>query len=382
MPLPPDLHAADYPTYTAAMNTQTLQRTTFTWMDLAHTVLRDIHPIVLTGQVDFADDNAADVLTTLAAGFYDVDHALEVDSDSPSDGVAGMNRLIRATVSHYIDPLARWVSVPVFTGRPSVITRDGEQVTISAQDKACFHLRTVKAHKIDKGTPVIKAIHDGLYATGERFFRFPPTHSIPDRVSKDTTIGGPDTDHQPWKVWRKLAKDAGLQLYPDGAGYFVLRKYPTGTPLVTWDARNLTSNVVAETDLTEIHNQVIAHGHKKETFTATAKASHDLSPRNLAINDVPWTNTLHVDAPHLRGKALERFAYRHLAKALTEGVKVTGNVVPIFHAAPLDRARVTTRQGAVSFALRDATMPLESDADMPIGTQLHVPRAAVGLVSA
>lgn len=378
--LPPNLTMTELPTYLRSLNTLTTQRVRFTLMDLSHNVLRDIHPLALDGQVDFNDDDAADVVRTLQAGFFDPDHALELDTDAPTDGVAGMNRLVRVTVSHWVEPLDRWVSVSVFTGRPSVIGRDGEKVVLRAQDKACLHLRTAPADTIKKGTPVVKAIRDGLYAAGERFFRFPSTGSVKDRVTHDTAVGGRADEHQPWKVWRRLAHDAGLQLFYDGAGYAVLRPYPAGAPLATWSASSLTSNVQTETDLTAIRNRVIAHGHKKSVHTETAPASHPLSPRNLAVNGEPWVNAYHVDAPHLRGAALARHARRILVQQLTQGVSVKASVVPLFHLDPLDHCRIVKVEGAVSFNLHDASVALGPDGDMSIGAQRRVRRASAGRI--
>jgi len=219
-----------------------------------------------------------------------------------------------------------------------------------------------------------------MYAAGERFFRFPSTGSVRDRVTHDTAVGGRADEHQPWKVWRRLAHDAGLQLFYDGAGYAVLRPYPSGAPLATWTASSLTSNVQTETDLTSIRNRVIAHGHKKSVHTETAAASHPLSPRNLAVNGAPWVNAYHVDAPHLRGAALARFARRILAQQLTQGVSVKASVVPLFHLDPLDPCVIRKVEGAVSFSLHDASFPLGADGDASIGAQKRVRRASAGRI--
>lgn len=378
--MPSGLLPSEMPAYLRGLNSQAAQRVTFTLMKLDHTVLRDLRPVALDGQVDFNDDGSADVLRRLQAGFFDPDHALHLDADSPTDGVAGMNRLIRVTVSHLIEELGRWVSVPVFTGRPSVIARDGAKVMVQAQDKACLHLRNAPIDYISRNTPVIAAIHDGLYAAGERFFRFPPVHSVPDKVLKHTVVGGPNDEHQPWKVWRKLAHDAGLQLYPDGAGYFVLRPYPYSDPTVTWDASNLTSNVQTETDLTTIRNRVVVNGHGHQVGRATAQAGEEFSPAHLAIGDENWVNIAFLDATNLRGHRLDKFATKQLAKVLTETTTVRMNVAPMFHLDPLDWCAVNLASGRLGFALREASLPLGDDSDMPIGSQKRVRSASAGRI--
>src|SRR4051812_8293389 len=160
---PPDLAAADRRTYIRALHGQTAQVTRFVVTDLAHRVIRDIRPIALDGQVDINNDSSADVLRTLQAGFFDPDHALQQDTNSASDGVTGMDRLFRVTVSHYIEPLGRFVATPVFMGRPSVIGRDGARVIVQAQDKSCIYLANCPGGIIKKGARVVKAIHDVLY---------------------------------------------------------------------------------------------------------------------------------------------------------------------------------------------------------------------------
>ena len=166
--MPPSLLPSEYPAYMRALSTQTEQRVWFTLMTLDHTVLRAIHPVALDGQVDFNDDDSADVLRRLQVGFYDPDHALRLDSDAPTDGVAGANRLIKATVAHKVEELGRWVPVDCFTGRPSVIARDGAKVTIQAQDKSCLFLRNRKTDTIKKGERVVTAIRNRLAHPGDK----------------------------------------------------------------------------------------------------------------------------------------------------------------------------------------------------------------------
>lgn len=379
---PPDLLAPQRAAYIRALHSQTAQVTTFSVLNLAHEIQRDIHPIALDGQVDLANDSEADILRTLQAGFFDPDHALRLDSDAPSAGVSGMNMLIRVTVSHYVDTLDRWVSTPLFTGRPSVIGRDGARVALQAQDKACLYLANCPGGKIRKGARVITAIHDVLYALGERFFRFPSATSVTDRVTKDTRYGGGDEDKQPWKVLRKLAHDAGLQLYPDPEGYMVLRPYPAGSPQITWDASTLTANVQTETDLTAIRNRVIATGHKGVKKTADLVASDKHSPRTLANGpaEVPWVNAHYPSATNLRGAKLTAFAKRELTRVVTQGVNVRMSVVPVFHLEPLDRCAVLLAEGSEVFALQDASIPLGAESDMSVGSQKRVRNPSAGRI--
>lgn len=379
---PPDLPTAQRPAYIRALHSQTAQVTTFTMLDLAHNVSRDLHPVALDGQVDINNDSEADVLRTMQAGFYDPDHVLHAGTDMPSDGSVAINMLVRATVSHYVDALGRWVSTPVFTGRPSVIGHEGgARWVLQAQDKACLYLVNCAGGKINKGTRVIQAITNVLRALGERFFRFPPVTSISNRVAKDIRFGGGDEDKQPWKVLRKIAHDAGLQLYFDPEGYACLRKYPTGSPQITWDASTMTAQVQTDIDLTAIKNRVIATGHKARTV-ANLAATHPFSPRSLANGPaaVPWVNAHYASSPHLRGLKLAQFATRELDRVVTQGVSVRMSVVPVFHLEPLDRCAVILAEGSELFALQDASIPLGADSDMSIGSQKRVRNPKAGRI--
>lgn len=377
--MPHTLSPADYLTYLQALNTQTAQRVSFTLMQLDHTPLHYLDPVALDGQVDFADPDADDqTLRSMQAGFFDPDHALYLDTDAPTDGVAGMNRLIRATVSHRVDALDKWVSVHAFTGRPAVVGRDGSRVTLQVHDKSALHLRTVPTSTIDKNTNIVKAIHDGLYAAGERFFRFPVAGSVKAKVLHDVPVGGPNEDRMPWKVWRKLARDAGLQLFYDGAGFAVLRRIPTGTPLVWFDATNVTSNLQTETDLTGVRNAVVANGHKKERDRVDAARSEEFSAFKLRVGSQNWVNLFYTDETDLRGKKLTAYAKSVLARKLTETTTVQASVAPLFHLDPLDRLGARLASGPLEFSLREASVPFSDGGDMSIGAKKRVRRAAAG----
>lgn len=378
--MPPSLAPAEYPAYLRALSTQTAQRVTFTLMQLDHTPLHYLDPVALDGQVDFADPDSDDqTLRTLQAGFYDPDHTLYLDTDAPTDGVAGMNRLIRATVSHYVPDLSRWVSVHAITARPAVIGRDGSRVTVQAHDKSCLHLRHAPSSTINKGTPIVKAIRDGLFAAGERFFRFPSDGSVKDKVLHDVPVGGPNDDRMPWKVWRKLANDAGLQLFYDGAGFAVLRKLPE-TSLVTFDATTVTSNLQTETDLTGVRNKVVANGHGKERYPLAAPKSEPFSPFSLRIGAVEWVNLYYTDETDLRGKKLRAYAQTQLDKQLTETTTVQMSAAPLFHLDPLDRCSVRLPSGSLQFSLREASVPLGDGGDMSVGSQKRVRRSTAGRI--
>lgn len=379
--IPPTLAQADYPVYLDAMNTYTAQRVDYLLMKRDHTPLSNLRPIALDGQVNFEDPDSDDTtLRTANFGMYDPDHQLRVDTDAPTDGMTGSNRLIRATVSNYIPALGRWVSVHAFTGVPDTISRNGLTVAMVLNDKSAFHLRTTPRDRIPPHSNVVKAIHDVLYQKGERFFRFPAAGAITDKTNKTLFYGGPDDALMYWKVLRKLARNHGLQLFYDGAGYCVLRKIPTDmSPIVTLDARNVTEQgLTTQVVLSSIRNGVIGRGHGTATHPEYAPAGHEFSAAKLAIGDVPWTNLHYTEDTGLRGKALRAFTKDTLDRLLTQSNAVGMTTAPLFHLDPLDRLRLQLSSGRMVFSLHKASVAFGDGGGMVLGTTKSVKNPVAG----
>lgn len=358
-------------------------------LTLAHTAVSTITPHALDGQVNYKDDDG--ILRGLQMGFDDPDHALHLDAESPTSGVAGMNRLIQVNTFTYVDALNDWVGVPTFTGRPSVIDRDGDTVTVEAQSKECLHMNTVGSYQLRKGANRVAGIRYILEKNGERRFRFPD--SYPGKLAGDVHIGGEDPARRPWLMAQMLARQAGLQVYYDGSGYACLRKppsVPSWTLVEQGPGANLLSRIHTTTDLTAVRNRVVVIGHTVATKTRRSTAiveivnaapSHELSPQSLAVNGVPWINAVYFDEPELHTRTEVRaYGVNQLRALLTESTDVQCKAVPVFHLEPGDLIGI--KGSAVStFRFKEGSVPLGPSGDgMTVGYQQRVRAPSAGRI--
>lgn len=354
---------------------------------LGHTLVSDISDLALDGQVNYTPGDG--VSRTLQMGFLDPDHSLRLDAEAPSQGVAGLNRLIRVTMSVYVPDFSQWYGVHAFTGRPSQVDRDGDTVTVEAQGKECLHLRTVSSNYLRKGTYLTNAIKHLLTIAGETHFRFPPGKTggkLPERVN----FGGTDEARQPWQVARRLARRMGYRLDYDGSGYAWLRKVsasPALTLVEAGDGANVTARVRVGADLKTMRNRVVATGRTKKgkalyVTPETPKASHPHSGQSLKINGVPWFNTAIYDQPGIKKKSdLIQFQRARLKELLTENVTVQTTAFPYWHLDPGDLIRFEGASATFNFRFSEGSVPLgPSDSGMTIGYTHPVRNASAGRI--
>lgn len=352
----------------------------FLQMTLSHTVVNMLDPLKIDGQINIVDAASDGVAKTLQMGFIDPDHALRLDGDTPTEGMGGLDRLVRVDAFAYCADIDQWLSAPAFTGRPSVLSRDGDTVTVEAQSKECLHLNTVSPFTIAKNTNVVSAIRSILARNGEIRFRFPSNYR--NRLPAAVHVGGPDADRAPWAVCRRLARSIGLQLYYDSTGYACLRKLPatpSWTLYETGPNANMLSRPKLTTDLTTLKNRVIVTGRtvppkvkkgpqaKARTLTsdpALPPSTHPHHPNRLLVNGHPWSNTEFRDAPTLHTKAqVNAYARAILKQLLIENIGFEGAVMPWWHSEPLDLVSVLSSAGTYSARLHDGSFSLGTSAD-------------------
>lgn len=362
--------AAETASYTRALLGGAPLYFRFLQMTLSHVVINTLDPMKIDGQINIVDGASDGVTRTLQMGFIDPDHALRLDSDTPTEGMGGLDRLVRVDAFVYSD-LGRWLSAPAFTGRPSVLSRDGDQVTVEAQGKECLHLNKVAPYSIAKGTNVVAAIRSILARNGEVRFRFPSNYR--NRLAAVVHVGGADEKRVPWRVAFRLAKSIGLHLYHDATGVPCLRRLPATASwglYETGENANLISRPKLTTDLTTIRNRVLVTGRtipaKKGAAAkplnsdyAYPPTSHPFHPNRLLVNGHPWTNTEFYDVPTLHTKAaLNAYAKARLRELLIENIGFEGTAMPWWHSAPQDLLAVHETDGLFYTRLNDGSFPL------------------------
>lgn len=379
--------AAEVRAYKALLSESAIFDIDIRLLTLSGRYMTALRPVGIDGQINFLNE---DINRTLQLGLFDPDHRLHLDSAAPTDGALGLNRLIQIRHGLYVPSLAKWIWVDAFTGRPSVVDRDGDSIVIEAQGKECRHLRGVPSATIPKGIPVVRAIREGLQAAGEVRTAIPSATVIKTKVGKNTPIGGPNPENQPWKVWKRLAASAGCQLYMDGSGIPTLRRIPQ-KPSFTWTEDTILSRIKVGNDLTTIRNRVVASGAKKVRAVANANGSNPFSAKNLASGGVPWSNTEFFDNPGLTTNAKAQvFANQKLRELLTEQIDVSFDAIPVYHVNPGDVCRVEHPDGAFDFVFREGAAPImaspgegeQEGFPMSIGTLKRVRRAAAGRIGA
>lgn len=388
------MSAADSAAYTKAAGEDCDVRILVEQFDLSHNLLASLAPVQLDGQINVTGGETDTIARTLQMGFLDPDHTLVMDSDMPTDGVGGIDRLLR--VSTYLRGRDHiWLGAPAATMRPSAFARNGDTVTVEAQSKECLHLRLVSPYTIPKGTPHVAAIRRILELGGETRFRFPPNTTM--KLAAAVTVGGPDETLMPWKVAWRLARDLGMQLYFDTTGYACLRKAPTAAAwrlVQSGLGANMLTAPRISVDMSEIRNRVVVTGKtiatkrsKSRTITSpqALPASHPFSAQSLAQNGVPWYRTEFYTSDTLRSQgALDAFAKQQLTEWSTQKVSIEASALPVWHLMSNDLIEVHTANGEVyEQRLQSSSIPLgPSETGMTIGYEARVRSAAAGRIRA
>ncbi len=386
----PGLSAADSQKYVDTLMGTCDIRVVVEQLTLSHELMATLEPVQLDGQLNITGGETDTIVRTMQMGFLDPDHALQLDSDVASAGVGGIDRLLR--VSTYArSGTSDWIGAAAATMRPSVISRNGDVVTLEAQSKEALHLRGVSPFTIPKGTPKIEAIRRILELGGETRFRFPGSTSA--RLSANTVVGGKDELLQPWKVAWRIARSLDMQLYFDTTGYACLRHYPD---VPVWKlieqgpGANMLTRPKLTTDLSNIRNRVVVTGHTKATKKTKSKVltadvrlepEHPLSAQSLRQNGKDWWATEFYDEPTLHTQAaVNAFARARLTEWSTEKTDIETSTFPFWHAVSMDLLESQTAAGGhVRHRLDSASIPLgPSESGMTIGYQQRVRSASAG----
>jgi hypothetical protein len=336
-----------------------------------------LKPQFIDGQVNLQRDGL--IKRTATMSFYDPDHSLHLDNDSPFEGAVFADRMLRAT--HVVDlPGFGKVEAVAFVGPIVKVSREGDVLNVECQDKTLLAVEGCPHKTVKKGKNAVDAIRDIMAdCTGERRFRFPKNHKA--RLSRSYSVGW-KPEASPWKVCQKIANQINMQLVYAGDGALLLRRKPHSPALVITEDTGLTGPPRADYDLTNIRNIVRVTGEQNKkkhihiAAVAKAKAKHPMSPRNLGRNGVPRYLPLLIDDASLRKhSAAQSRANRELQDNLSMGVNASFPSVPIFHLDYGDPIRVRSDWGSVTVPFVEASIPLGLGGDATTGAQKRVSKA-------
>lgn len=357
-------------------------RTTLTIRDQNEDVMAELRPQMLSGSVQVDAD--ADVSRSLSCVFLDPDNKLAFDSANPSDGALYADNFLEVKYGVYLSDLDEWVDVPVFWGTLTGLSRVGPEVTVEAQGKEALALDphlVVSGYTLARGLTIQAAIQNVMARVGEERFSLA---MVPGALSAARTVVPGES---PWQVCSGGSEDANglpipslisrsssyLNIFYNGDGRLTAKPHNSNS-VWTFDSSQLLSQPGYSYDVLSFRNSAIVTGgvHLGTTRLARAgyslPAAHPLSPVSLARNGASrhmitfeTVDTLNTDT-----KCRTR-AQQIVEAAAFQGVEATFECLPIPHLEEGDTVTLTMDNYAVTFRLRQFTIPLTVDQPMSIG---------------
>jgi hypothetical protein len=340
-------------------------------LDRSRQYLADVSAQLFDGQVNI--DGDADVTRTATLSLRDPNRALAWDTDSPADGALFFDRMVQV-IYVVTSPAGQVVSVPIFTGPVTKVSRTTDVVNVEASGieqtmippTVAYFTRTYK--KGMKTTDLVRAILTDL--GGESKFTVP---DWPDKTTKDRPILFNDN------IWA-LAKDvvgsrSTNHLFYDARGTCVLRKTPTSScfAFTTGQGGLVTSHPQVNYSIDDVRNVVrltgaTPKGHKNPVIgTAKAPKDHPLSTFALGRNGKERVilDETDDDSAKSKGKA-DDLAKQRLDDLLLQAVDVTFDALVVPHLEPEDIYTLTTPTLSLQARVKQLTIPLKAGA-MSVG---------------
>lgn len=335
--------------------------------------------IIKDGQVNLQRDGL--VKRTATFTFYDPDHSLHLDTDSPFAGAVFADRMIRVRHRVELADGTEVVATP-FVGPVIRIGREGDELTVECQDKTMLAVNGCPPKTVQKGQNAVDAIRDIMAdCTGERRFRFPRDHKA--RLSKNFTVGWKE-ESSPWRVCQKIAASIDMQLIYSCDGVLVLRRRPRAVAISITERGRLAGFPRMDYDATSVRNHVRVTGQRKPkkgekqvkfTEVATAKPAHPMAPARLGRNGVKRFLPLLIDDSSIhKEEGAEARANRELRDALPMSVAMEVPSVPFFHLDYGDLIAVSTDFGDARMPFTSASIPLGLSGDQTVGATRRVSR--------
>lgn len=358
-----DLRASEFQAYLRTLRNSHTRQIDVEVLNLSGEVLTHITPQITDGQITV--DLKAEVTRTLTLSFLDPHHQLNFDSESPDDGALYADRMIRVRWVVFVPELNRRVRCTVFVGPIVKLDRNSDLVNVEAHGKERLALGALwRPLTIKKRTQKVDAIRTIMDRTGETRYAMPDLPNARMPVTRSL-----DRFSSPWTHARKIARGMTRQLYYDGRGVLVLRRFPTGPPQFTWNTGEegeVVGDVAISNTMDDFKNVVHVLGGKpkgqKARVSATATAKWALSPNNLGRNGQPRYLVEKIEDASLTSKReCQDLADRTLEDRVMSTVEVTFDSIPIPMLDPGDKVRVQTDDFSATFRLARFTLPLGSD---------------------
>lgn len=350
-------------------------KVTVQFLDLEHRYISSVSNRLIDGQINIDAD--AEIKRSATLSILDPNHVVGLDSNSPTDGQAYLDRMVKIVYSVWVSN--DWVDVPVFVGPITRVERDEDIIEIEAQGKEHLAQSPVwTSRNYRKGLTrvgVIRAIMAEY--SGETRFNFPEWRA------KTAEVVSLVPTSQAWSSARKLAKSMKASLFYDGRGVLRLRKLPRRVlwtfkdgdggcvltvPSVTYSTDDIINTV-------EIHGGIPKGAKKKVVAKARIPKSHPLSPHSLGRNGVPRYYVEIIEDETLKSqKAAQEAADRRVKELMIETAEVAFDSMVIPHLEEGDLVAVQVEGVSVSFRLRKMTIALSHNGVSSVGYLKRVSR--------
>lgn len=341
-------------------------------LNLNHARISDVSRWFADGQITIDAD--AEVTRSLSMTLYDPGHTLALDTNSPSDGALFLDRMLAVWLS-VIDPYSTTTyTVPVFCGPLTKLDRDWVYISVEAQGKESFGMKeawlprtyTKGAYKTD----VIRSILS--YYLGE----YSTKMSIPSLTYRLPSNLSISMESKPWAVAKSLARGMGYQLFYDGRGICVMRKWPVRTGWTFSEGANgsVLSKPQVGQDLDNLVNAAYVKGAvpkgKKTPIIVkkTAASTHPLSPTALGRGGKGRYYWAKIEDDKIGSLAeANAVATAAINKGLMISTSVAFDSLVIPHLEEYDITTVSTAEFAGTFPLRKYTIPLLASGKSSVG---------------
>lgn len=352
--------------------------------DLVGNPKEDVTDMFLGGQVDI--DVEADVSRTCMVTLFDPFSHVTFDSNDPARGAIYMDNMLRVEYGVKTPYMTKFVYVPVFTGPIVSLTRDNDQIEVTAYGKEHLAMGIMwKNFNARKGANKVDTIKRLMREhAGETSFLLPNA----PKANLSANLSLVALKQNVWEAANKVARSMDRALYYDGAGRLRMRD-TSGNRVFTFEGGD-TGTLLTIPRITftveEAVNAVIVKGRKKlkpktkdgpdRIHIYSAKAvvdrDHPLSPwsigRKVDGEVVPrfLVEVIENDKINSDEKAAA-MAEKRLQQLLEQNVEVAFDAAPVPYLEEFDRVGLSFENYQVGFNLRQFSIPLTIGDAMTVG---------------
>jgi hypothetical protein len=340
---------------------------------------------VVSGSVSV--DGRAGVSRSVDLVALDVDDQVGLEASSPWQGAAFADRFVQVDYGLLDSATGVWYWTPVFRGPVIRYERERPEVRIGAQGKESLMLAPVHpffkgdALTVPRATRVDDAVARIAKRCGEKQANLDLPWTTKRRTQQRISLG---RTSEPWLALKRVATDAGLDLFFDGAGRLVLRE-PQADPVITFDSDLLTSWPNLTYDLgSDFRNIVLVAGkaHGKQDARPLGwgipKANDPLSATSLARNGEPRFIAEYIEVDLSDKQKVQRIADQELSRRMRQAISVQFECLAVPGLEEGDPAAVEPPgEQAYQFTVASFGISLGAD-DMSVGTtrKVRVPKVA------